>query len=78
LVPPWHYAITAVQDLNATNKAMQMTQDRILISMRVANVCGNAACWAIATTTKSDNGALSTAKDALGWVVQGLTLRHPS
>ncbi len=59
-------AITALQNLNATNKAMQTTQDRISTGMRVANPSDNAAYWSIATTMKSDNSALSTVKDALG------------
>jgi flagellin len=59
-------AITALQNLNATNKAMQTTQDRISTGMRVANASDNAAYWSIATTMKSDNSALSTVRDALG------------
>jgi flagellin len=59
-------AITALQNLNATNKSMQTTQDRISTGMRVANASDNAAYWSIATTMKSDNAALSTVKDALG------------
>ena len=59
-------AITALQNLNATNKSMQTTQDRISTGMRVANASDNAAYWSIATTMRSDNSALSTVKDALG------------
>jgi flagellin len=59
-------AITALQNLNATNKSMQTTQDRISTGMRVANASDNAAYWSIATTMKSDNSALSTVRDALG------------
>ncbi|MDB5596827.1 MAG: flagellin [Hyphomicrobiales bacterium] len=59
-------AITALQNLNATNRSMQTTQDRISTGMRVANASDNAAYWAIATTMRSDNSALSTVKDALG------------
>ena len=59
-------AITALQNLNATNKTMQVTQDRISTGMRVASAADNAAYWSIATTMKSDNAALSTVKDALG------------
>ena len=59
-------AITALQNLNATNKSMQTTQDRISTGMRVASASDNAAYWSIATTMKSDNSALSTVKDALG------------
>lgn len=59
-------AITALQNLSATNRAMQTTQDRISTGMRVANASDNAAYWSIATTMRSDNTALSTVKDALG------------
>jgi flagellin len=59
-------AITALQNLSATNRAMQTTQDRISTGMRVANASDNAAYWSIATTMRSDNNALSTVKDALG------------
>ncbi len=59
-------AITALQNLNATNKSMQTTQDRISTGMRVASAADNAAYWSIATTMKSDNSALSTVRDALG------------
>jgi flagellin len=59
-------AITALQNLNATNRAMQTTQDRISTGMRVSTAADNAAYWSIATTMRSDNAALSTVKDALG------------
>jgi flagellin len=59
-------AITALQNLNATNKAMQTTQDRISTGMRVSSASDNAAYWSIATTMRSDNAALSTVKDGLG------------
>ena len=59
-------AITALQNLSATNKAMQQTQDRISTGMRVANASDNAAYWSIATTMRSDNSAMSAVKDALG------------
>ncbi|MDB5648633.1 MAG: flagellin [Hyphomicrobiales bacterium] len=59
-------AIVALQNLNATNRSMQTTQDRISTGMRVNNASDNAAYWAIATTMRSDNSALSTVKDALG------------
>ena len=59
-------AITALQNLNATNKSMQQTQDRISTGMRVSSASDNAAYWSIATTMRSDNAALSTVKDGLG------------
>ena len=59
-------ALTALQSLNATNKNLEMTQSRISTGYRVAEASDNAAYWSIATTMRSDNGALSTVQDALG------------
>lgn len=58
--------MTALQSLNSTNKQLSTTQARISTGFRVANAEDNAAYWSIATTMRSDNGALSTVKDALG------------
>jgi flagellin len=59
-------AMTALQSLNSTNKRLDMTQSRISTGYRVGSAEDNAAYWSIATTMRSDNGALSTVKDALG------------
>lgn len=59
-------AMTALQSLNSTNKALDTTQARISTGYRVSSAEDNAAYWSIATTMRSDNGALSTVKDALG------------
>ena len=59
-------AMTALQSLNATNSQLSTTQARISTGYRVAQAEDNAAYWSIATTMRSDNGALSTVKDALG------------
>jgi len=59
-------AMTALQSLNNTNKALSTTQTRISTGYRVADAEDNAAYWSIATTMRSDNAALSTVKDALG------------
>jgi flagellin len=59
-------AMTALQSLNATNKSLETTQSRISTGYRVSSAEDNAAYWSIATTMRSDNGALSTVKDALG------------
>ncbi len=59
-------AMTALQSLNMTNKALATTQSRISTGYRVSSAEDNAAYWSIATTMRSDNGALSTVKDALG------------
>ena len=59
-------AMTALQSLNQTNKALAQTQNRISTGYRVATAADNAAYWSIATTMRSDNKALSAVKDALG------------
>jgi len=59
-------AMTALQTLNYTNKALADTQNRISTGYRVASASDNAAYWSIATTMRSDNTALATVEDALG------------
>ena len=59
-------AMTALQSLNHTNKALATAQSRISTGYRVSSAEDNAAYWSIATTMRSDSSALSTVKDALG------------
>ena len=59
-------AMTALQSLTSTNKSLDQTQNRISTGYRVNSAEDNAAYWSIATTMRSDRGALSTVKDALG------------
>lgn len=59
-------AMTALQTLTQTNKALETTQRAISTGYRVSTASDNAAYWSIATTMRSDNKALSTVKDALG------------
>jgi flagellin len=59
-------AMTALASLQATNRALEATQNRISTGYRVAEASDNAAYWSIATTMRSDNKALSTVRDALG------------
>ena len=59
-------ALTALQSLNATNRALESTQARISTGYRVAEASDNAAYWSIATTMRSDNQALATVQDSLG------------
>jgi len=58
-------ALAALQSLSQTNKTMESTQNRISTGYKVASASDNAAYWSIATTMRSDNGALSTVNDAL-------------
>ncbi|MFM8748040.1 MAG: flagellin [Aestuariivirga sp.] len=59
-------AMTALQSLTTTNRNLSQTQSRISTGYRVGSAEDNAAYWSIATTMRSDRGALSTIKDALG------------
>jgi flagellin len=59
-------AMTALQALQATNKALDTTQSRISTGFRVGEAKDNAAYWSIATTMRSDNKALSAVQDSLG------------
>lgn len=59
-------AITALQNLSNTQRALQTTQNQISTGLRVSSAAENAAYWSIATTMSSDNGALGAVKDALG------------
>jgi flagellin len=60
-------AMTALATLSKTNSEMLRTQNRVATGLRVANAADNAAYWSIATTMRSDNMALSTVQDALGF-----------
>jgi flagellin len=59
-------AKTALQTLTQTNSMMEKTQNRIATGFKVGSASDNAAYWSIATTMRSDHGALSTVQDALG------------
>ena len=59
-------AMTALQSLNATNRALEKTKSRISTGFKVNEAANNAAYWAIATTLRSDNSALATVQDSLG------------
>jgi flagellin len=58
--------MTALQTLSQVNKDLSTTQGRIATGQKVASASDNAAYWSIATTMRSDNGALGAVKEALG------------
>ncbi len=58
-------AMSALQNLAATQKSLTQVQGQISSGLRVASASDNAAYWSIATTMKSDTGALSAVSDAL-------------
>lgn len=59
-------AMAALQTLRKINDSMETVQNRVSSGYRVETAADNAAYWSIATTMRSDNGALSTVQDALG------------
>jgi len=58
--------MVALQTLRGINSQLDETNNRVSTGLRVNSAADNAAYWSIATTTRSDNGALSSVKDALG------------
>lgn len=59
-------AMAALQTLRSLDDKMEDTQARVSSGLRVGTASDNAAYWSIATTMRSDNGALSAVQDALG------------
>ncbi|MFK0331175.1 flagellin [Rhizobium sp. NPDC090275] len=59
-------AMAALQTLRSVNSNLSDTQSAVSSGLRVGKASDNAAYWSIATTMKSDNGALSAVSDALG------------
>ncbi|CAD7054917.1 flagellin [Pseudorhizobium endolithicum] len=59
-------AMAALQTLRSVDAKMEDTQARVSSGLRVGTASDNAAYWSIATTMRSDNGALSAVQDALG------------
>jgi flagellin len=59
-------AMAALQTLRSINTNLKETQDHVSSGLRVGSASDNAAYWSIATTMRSDNGALSAVSDALG------------
>jgi len=59
-------AQSALATLRTINSQMQTTQKAVASGLRVGSAEDNAAYWSIATTMRSDNGAISAVEDALG------------
>jgi flagellin len=59
-------AMVALQTLRTINSSLDQTNNRVSTGLRVNSAADNAAYWSIATTTRSDNGALGAVQDALG------------
>jgi flagellin len=58
-------AMTALQNLNATNKELSDTQNRINTGLRVASAKDNGAIWAIAQNQRATSQSLNAVKDSL-------------
>lgn len=58
-------AMVALQTLKQINADLNSTNNRVSTGLRIAKAQDSAAYWAIATTTDSDNNALSAVMDAL-------------
>ncbi|WP_029415468.1 flagellin [Brevundimonas bacteroides] len=58
-------AMIALQNLNATNAELAMTQTRINTGKKVSNAKDNGAIWAIAQGQRADIGALGAVKSSL-------------
>ncbi|MEP9375412.1 flagellin [Aquabacter sp. CN5-332] len=58
-------AMVALQTLRGINNGLDATNTRVSTGLRINSAQDGAAYWSIATTTRSDNGALGAAKDAL-------------
>ena len=59
-------ALAALQTLRTIDKNLEETQGRVSSGLKVQEAADNASYWAISTSMKSDEGALSTVVDALG------------
>jgi flagellin len=58
-------AMIALQNLNTTNKQLEMTQNRVNTGYKVATAKDNGAIFAIAQTMRSEVGGLNAVKTAL-------------
>lgn len=58
-------AISALKTLRSIDRHMFDTQRQVSTGLRVGRASDSAAYWSIATTMRSDKGALSAAQDAL-------------
>ena len=58
-------AMVALQTLRSINANLDTTSNRVSTGLRVNTASDNTAYWSIATTIKSDNGALGAVGDSL-------------
>jgi flagellin len=58
-------AMVALQNLNATNSQLAITQNRINTGLKVATAKDNGATWAIAQSQRAEMASLDAVKDSL-------------
>lgn len=58
-------AMVALQTLNQITMDLIEANDRVSTGLRIREASDSAAYWAIATTTRSDNGALGAVREAI-------------
>src|SRR6195952_3223284 len=59
-------AMAALSTLRGINNNLETTQNAVSSGLRISKASDNAAYWSIATTMKSDIGAIGAVSDALG------------
>ena len=69
-------AMVALQTLRSINASLDETNNRVSTGLRVNTAADNAAYWSIATTLKSDNGALGAVNDSLSLGASTLTTTY--
>lgn len=58
-------ALIALQNLNATNRTLEMTQNRVNTGMKVSSAKDNGAIFAIATSQRAEMGAQDAVKQSI-------------
>jgi flagellin len=58
-------AMIALQNLNVSNRQLDVSQNRINTGLKVGNAKDNGAIWAIAQNGRADIGALDAVKDSI-------------
>ncbi len=64
-------AMSALQTLRAISGSLENTQNKVSSGMRVATASDNAVYWSIATSMRSDVGAMKAVSDSVG-LAQGI------
>ena len=58
-------ALIALQNLNATNAALESVRNRVSTGLKVASAKDNGAIWAIAQNQRAASGSLNAVKESL-------------